>query len=551
MFIGDVTYGGLQRADLEKVDGRYQGALFRMTQGLEAGVSRVLKGPDGSLIVGGLGAGGNWGQTGKLRYGLQKLDLSGDVPFDMESMDVIEGGFEITYTQPLSAATLEDLASKYQVDQWRYRATAQYGGPKLDEEDLQVTSATASEDGRTVTLQVDGMKPDRVVHLRSPRPFESASDETLWSTEAWYTLNSYPGYVETDPEPAPDGIYELEDGELTGTAGIDTEHAGYTGSGFVDGIQSVGSGTTVEVVAPKAGTYDLQIRYANGPNPQPNQTKKMSLYIGDERQQILLPPFADWKTWGTYTARVTLPAGVTRVGIVYEQGDDGNVNLDHVKVVDPTAGRTEAEDGTVTGRGQPRPDRARRLQRHRLRRWLRERRHRGDVRRDHDDGWLPRRQARLRQRTQPAAQPDQAHVGLRQRRLRQAPVAAADRHVEGLGQHRGPARAAGRPQRRQDPARRRRQRQRQPRLPRPRCPLGLRAGRDAGCRRRVRGHHARHLPVEHDPEQDADRRHGGRRAAAHQRPVRATCPAVRSTRRTWSCRTRPPTAPGAPPRSSR
>ena len=74
MFIGDVTYGGLQRADLEKVDGRYQGALFRMTQGLEAGVSRVLKGPDGSLIIGGLGAGGNWGQTGKLRYGLQKLD---------------------------------------------------------------------------------------------------------------------------------------------------------------------------------------------------------------------------------------------------------------------------------------------------------------------------------------------------------------------------------------------------------------------------------------------------------------------------------------------
>lgn len=349
MFIGDVTYGGLQRADLEKVDGRYQGALFRMTQGLEAGVSRVLKAPDGSLIVGGLGAGGNWGQTGKLRYGLQKLDLSGDVPFDMESMDVVEGGFEITYTQPLSAATLEDLASKYQVEQWRYRATAQYGGPKLDEEILTVTEATASEDGRTVTLQIEGMKPDRVVHLRSPRPFASDSGETLWSTEAWYTLNSYPGYVETDPEPAPDGIYELEDGELTGTAGIDTEHAGYTGSGFVDGIQTVGSGTTVEVVAPKAGSYDLQIRYANGPNPQPNQTKRMSLYIGDERQEILLPPFADWKTWGTFTVRVTLPAGATSVGIVYEQGDDGHVNLDHVKVVDPTAGRVEAEDGTITG----------------------------------------------------------------------------------------------------------------------------------------------------------------------------------------------------------
>ena len=351
MFIGDVTYGGLQRADLEKVDGSYQGALFRMTQGLEAGVSRVLKGDDGQLIIGGLGAGGNWGQNGKLRYGLQKLDLTQAVPFDMLSMDVVEGGFEIEYTKPLSAATLEDLASTYQVEQWRYRATAQYGGPKLDQESLSVTRATASEDGRTVTLEVDGLKPDRVVHLRSPRPFASASNETLWSTEAWYTLNSYPGYVEPEPEAPVDGIYELEDGVLTGSAGIATEHAGYTGSGFVDGIQTIGSGTTVEVVAPKAGAYDLQIRYANGPNPQPNQAKKMSLYVGGVLQTITLPPFGDWKTWGTHTVRVNLPAGVTTVEIAYETGDDGNVNLDHLKVVDPTGGRVEAEDGTVSGTG--------------------------------------------------------------------------------------------------------------------------------------------------------------------------------------------------------
>ncbi|MCF6376585.1 DUF1080 domain-containing protein [Nocardioides KLBMP 9356] len=349
LFIGDVTYGGLQRADLEEVGGAKQGAVFRMTQGLEAGVSRVLAGPDGSLIVGGLGAGGNWGQTGKLRYGLQKLDLSGDTPFDMASMDVVEGGFEIEYTKPLSAETLADLASKYRLEQWHYRATSQYGGPKLDEETLEVTEAVASADHKTVTLKVDGMKPDRVVHLRSPRPFAAESGETLWSTEAWYTLNTYPGYVEPEPQAPADGIYELEDGQLTGTAGIDTEHAGYTGSGFVDGIQSIGSGTSVEVVAPTAGAYDLQIRYANGPNPQPNQAKKMSLYIGEEKQTIVLPPFADWKTWGTFTVRATLPAGRTRVEIVYEQGDDGNVNLDHLKVIDPDAGRVEAEAGTITG----------------------------------------------------------------------------------------------------------------------------------------------------------------------------------------------------------
>ena len=395
------------------------------------------------------------------------------------------------------------------------------------------------------------MKPDRVVHLRSPRPFASASDETLWSTEAWYTLNSYPGYVETDPEPAPDGIYELEDGELTGTAGIDTEHAGYTGSGFVDGIQTVGSGTTVEVVAPKAGTYDLQIRYANGPNPQPNQTKKMSLYIGDERQEILLPPFADWKTWGTYTARVTLPAGVTRVGIVYEQGDDGNVNLDHVKVVDPTGGRVEAEDGTVTG------------QRNRVQTEHAGYSGTGYVGGFENDGAAVTfdvtattagfHAVKLGYANGPNPQPNQTkvHVGLRQRRLRQEAVAAADRHVEGLG-HASRTSSSCRP-----------------------APTSSRSSATPVTTATSTSTTSTSVPAR--PARRARRRvpttsstaprstpAGGARSSTRRRPASrwptascastrspATCPAVRSTRRTWSCRTRPPTAPGPPRRSSR
>ena len=66
MWIADVTYGGIQRAFLEKVEGEYQGAYFRMTQGLESGITHMLLEDDGSIIVGGLGAGGNWGQEGKL-----------------------------------------------------------------------------------------------------------------------------------------------------------------------------------------------------------------------------------------------------------------------------------------------------------------------------------------------------------------------------------------------------------------------------------------------------------------------------------------------------
>ncbi|GAA3850242.1 hypothetical protein GCM10022227_04130 [Streptomyces sedi] len=192
VLIADVTYGGLQRASLEKVDGAYQGALFRHTQGLEAGVTRVSVGPDGALYTGGLGAGGNWGQEGKLDHGLQKLTPNGTSTFDIHDMRATPDGFTLSYTEPLSQETADALADSYRVDQWRYEPTADYGGPKIDEETLRVTSATLSEDGTEVTLTIDGLKPDRVVHVQSPRPFSSADGETLWSTEAWYTLNAVP-----------------------------------------------------------------------------------------------------------------------------------------------------------------------------------------------------------------------------------------------------------------------------------------------------------------------------------------------------------------------
>ncbi|NYH41475.1 glucose/arabinose dehydrogenase [Micromonospora jinlongensis] len=215
--IGDVTYGGLQRASVEKVNGEYQGALFRLTQGLEAGVSEVNIGPDGAIYVGGLGAGGNWGQTGKLSYGLQKLTPNTATTFEMLAMRATTTGFEVEYTQPVSTATATDLAARYKLKQWRYVATSNYGGPKIDEETLTVTSATLSSDGKKVSLTVPGRKAGRVVHLRSPRPFTSTSGQSLWSTEAWYTLNSIPG-----SPPPPTG------GTITGVGGkcLDVDNAG-------------------------------------------------------------------------------------------------------------------------------------------------------------------------------------------------------------------------------------------------------------------------------------------------------------------------------------
>ena len=289
MWIADVTYGGIQRAFLEKVEGQYQGAYFRMTQGLESGLTHMLLGDDGSIIVGGLGAGGNWGQEGKLQFGLQKLVPNGTETFDIQKMELVEGGFDLTYTKPLSDETVADLASRYRVRQWGYAPTSAYGGPKIGEEALTVTGATLSADRKTVTLQVDGLKPNRVVYVRSPRPFEAEGGEPLLSTEAWYTINKLPGYV----APA-GGLYELEDGALTGGAQFDTEHAGYTGTGFVSGFGTVGASVQVDVNAPKAGDYRLALRYANGPNPF-DGPKKITLVVEGTSRQITLPSTGAWR----------------------------------------------------------------------------------------------------------------------------------------------------------------------------------------------------------------------------------------------------------------
>ncbi|MFE7398049.1 family 16 glycoside hydrolase [Streptomyces sp. NPDC057557] len=330
LLFGDVTYGGIQRADLEKVDGEYQGAVFRHTQGLEAGITRISTGPDGAIYAGGLGADGNWGQEGKLRFGLQKLTPNGKTVFDIRTMRATRDGFELSYTKPLSEETVAKLTSgAYSVEQWRYVPTPAYGGPKVDEEELPVAAARISNDRRTVRITVPGLKTDRVVHIRSPRPFASADDEQLWSTEAWYTLNARPG-----PE-SPVTAYDAESARLSGGADIDTEHTGYTGGGFVDGFGTQGATATFDVDAPAKGTYDVGLRYANGPNPFTG-TKTIGVSVnGGQPQQTSLPSTGGWNRWSTRSERLDLRKGHNTITYTYRPEDTGHVNLDMIEVRRP------------------------------------------------------------------------------------------------------------------------------------------------------------------------------------------------------------------------
>ncbi len=506
MWIADVTYGGIQRAFLEKVDGEYQGAYFRMTQGLESGLTHLLLSGDGSIIAGGLGAGGNWGQTGKLQFGLQKLVPNGTETFDIQKMELAEGGFDLTYTKPLSDETIADLAGKYQVRQWTYVPTSAYGGPKVAEEELTVTGASVSADGKTVSLEIEGLKPNRVVHVRSPRPFESEGGEELLSTEAWYTLNTLPGYV----APISEGLYELEDGQLTGGAQFDTEHAGYTGTGFVSGFGTVGASVKIDVDAAKAGDYRMALRYANGPNPF-DGPKKITLVVNGTSRQITLPPTGTWPNYQHHVDTVALDAGENTIELKHAAGDDGHVNLDSLRLAPAGVTRYEAEAATLAGGANVQTE------------------HVGYSGTGYVGGYenpgasttfevtcarrrAGRRQARLRERPASGAR-HEGREPLRQQPAREEAPAPEHRRVERLRDADRPARAARRQQRDLDPLRHRRRRQREPRLPRRHAeradpvPAGVRA------RRRVR-RRAGSLPLVDDPQRGSVRLHRRRRQAA-------------------------------------
>ena len=190
MLHAEVTHGGLKRVYVEKIDGQYQGCVFRFTQGLEAGLNRFTHGPDGAIYVGGIGSAGNWGQTGKLKHGLQRIKYNGASVFEMLRVRPLDGWLEIEFTEPLADPSGVD-PQDYVIQQWRYEPTKNYGGPKIGVETLEVTAASRSDDRRRVTLRVPGLREGRVVYVRLARTVRGEGGKAPWSTEAWYTLNKF------------------------------------------------------------------------------------------------------------------------------------------------------------------------------------------------------------------------------------------------------------------------------------------------------------------------------------------------------------------------
>mgnify|MGYP000600223894 CR=1 FL=1 len=191
LIFGDVCYGGLQRTFMEKVNGDYQGCVFKFTQGLEGSTHRLVWGPDGALYIGMIGNPGNWGQTGKFWYGLQRMKYNGQSTFEMLAVRAKTNGVEIEFTEPLRDGDGWD-PKQFLVKQWGYKPTINYGGPKIDEKELTVKTASVSADRKKVFLEITGIEPQHVVYIRLRNLPLSDLGHEIWTTETWYTMNAIP-----------------------------------------------------------------------------------------------------------------------------------------------------------------------------------------------------------------------------------------------------------------------------------------------------------------------------------------------------------------------
>ncbi len=180
LLYGDVTFGGIQRVFLEKINGEWQGAAMLFSAGFHSGIGRLLLGPDGSIYAGGQSGGtaqasGNWcwgGGSGNdvgalsadrvngncnVQYDFLKLVPKDTVVFDLLAVRARVNGFELEFTKKVGPSAA--IASNYALRTWTNNLSSQTygGGSQQGNTTVSVSNVRISPDSLRVFLEVASM----------------------------------------------------------------------------------------------------------------------------------------------------------------------------------------------------------------------------------------------------------------------------------------------------------------------------------------------------------------------------------------------------------
>jgi hypothetical protein len=129
--------------------------------------------------------------------------------------------------------------------------------------------------------------------------------------------------------PPPGGtLFEAESGTLSAGGTFDNNHTGFTGTGFANTTNEVGSYAEIPVTADAAGTKTLSFRFSNGTSAARPATISVN---GTSQGTLNFPTTADWNTWTTATISVPLKAGTNTIRVTATTSG-GDANIDSVTV---------------------------------------------------------------------------------------------------------------------------------------------------------------------------------------------------------------------------
>jgi alpha-L-fucosidase 2 len=110
---------------------------------------------------------------------------------------------------------------------------------------------------------------------------------------------------------------------------VESNHAGFSGTGFVNYANVAGGYVEWTVAAASAGPMTLAFRYANGGTAdRPMDITVNGAPVADE---LAFPPTGAWATWQTVTTTATLAAGTNRIRATATTAN-GGPNVDWLEV---------------------------------------------------------------------------------------------------------------------------------------------------------------------------------------------------------------------------
>lgn len=128
-------------------------------------------------------------------------------------------------------------------------------------------------------------------------------------------------------------IYEAENATIVNGV-VDANHAGFTGTGFVNSANATGAAVEFSVATAAAGSKTLAFRYAS--SAAANRPATLTIN-GASHSTLAFTPTGAWTTWASQTASATLPAGTSTIRITATTSA-GLANIDNLGVDDGSGG---------------------------------------------------------------------------------------------------------------------------------------------------------------------------------------------------------------------